>query len=209
MCYSTEVSISTFSLGVLFSLLLIVYGNPKYEKENMVAGIFLMFIAGIQFMEFLFWIDLHNKIGINKIATVVGSLFNVGQPLLIYIIKVLYLRPVLQLDLVTTLNIMYFIYLISVYITFITKEVLITSVIVYGHLRWSWLKYANPTFFLVMFSINTFYLTDFGYSFALFSITASLLLFAKIYFPHNIAELWCLLGSFVPAIMLPMSYYIK
>lgn len=44
MCYSPKVSISTFLMGLGFSLLLIIYGNPKYAKENMVAG--------IQFMEF-------------------------------------------------------------------------------------------------------------------------------------------------------------
>jgi hypothetical protein len=209
MCYSAKVSISTFLMGVGFSLLLIIYGNPKYTKENTVAGIFLIFVAGIQLMEFLFWIDLHNKIGINKIATVIGSLFNVGQPLLIYGIKVLYLRPVLQLDLVTILNILYFIYLIYFYVRFILQDVLTTSVIIDGHLRWPWLKYANPMFFLLMFSINLFYLTDFGHSFTLFSVTALFLLFTKIYFPYNAAELWCFVSSSVPVIMIPMSYYIK
>jgi hypothetical protein len=208
MCYSSKVSFSTFLIGVGFSLLLIIYGNPKYAKENMVAGIFLIFIAGIQLMEFLFWIDLHNKIGINKIATVVGSLFNIGQPLLIYCIKVIYLRPVLQWDLVTILNMVYFIHLMYVYVRFISNGVLTTSVIVDGHLRWPWLKYANPLFFLLMFSINLFYLTDFGHSFALFSVTALFLLFTKMYFPHNSAELWCFVSSSVPAIMLPLSYYI-
>ena len=51
-----------------------------------------MFVSGIQFMEFLFWIDLHNKIGINKVVTIIGSLFNIGQPLSIYIIKTLVLH---------------------------------------------------------------------------------------------------------------------
>ena len=208
MCYSPKVSISTFLMGLGFSLLLIIYGNPKYAKENMVAGIFLIFVAGIQFMEFFFWIDLHNKIGINKIATVVGSLFNVGQPLLIYGIKVLYLRPVLQLDWVTILNLMYFIYLIYFYARFLSQGVLTTTAIVDGHLRWPWLKYSNPLFFLFMFNLNIFYLTDFGYSFTLFSVTAMFLLFTKIYFPYNSAELWCFVSSSVPAIMLPLSYYI-
>lgn len=208
MCYSPEVSFSTFLMGLGFSLLLIIYGNPKYAKENMVAGIFLIFIAGIQLMEFFFWIDLHNKIGINKIATVVGSLFNVGQPLLIYCIKVLYLHPVLQLDLVTVLNLAYFLYLMYFYARFISQGVLTTTSIVDGHLRWPWLKYSNPLFFLFMFNLNIFYLTDFGYSFALFSVTTMFLLFTKIYFPYNSAELWCFVSSSVPAIMLPLSYYI-
>lgn len=209
MCYSPKVSISMFLMGIGFSTLLIIYGNPKYAKENMVFGIFLIFVAGIQFMEFLFWIDLHNKIGINKITTIIGSLFNIGQPILIYIIKLLYLRPALQLDWVTVLNVAYFIHLIYVYSRFISKGLLTTSLVIDGHLRWPWLKYANPPFFLLMFSINLFYLTDFDYSFVLFSITAMFLLFTMIYFKHNTAELWCFVSSSVPAILLLISYYIK
>jgi hypothetical protein len=40
-------------------------------------------------MDFLFWIDLQNKLGINYIITLLGPLLNVGQPLILYVIKLL------------------------------------------------------------------------------------------------------------------------
>lgn len=209
MCYNSTVSLIAFSSSMLFSILLIVYGNPVFKSENLISGTFLMFVAGIQFMEFLFWTDLHNKIGINKVATIIGSLFNIGQPLLIYIIKVLGFMPTFRLDYVTILNLLYLIHLLYVYSRFLRNGPLTTSTISNGHLSWPWLKYANKEFFVVMFAINIFYLTDFSYSLAMFSIVYAILALVIMFFPRNAAEFWCFMSASVPAIMLPVSYYIN
>ena len=209
MCYNSTVSLVAFSTSMLFSILLIFYGNPIFEKENMVAGTFLMFVAGIQFMEFLFWVDIHNKIGINKVATIIGSLFNIGQPILIYIIKILVIRPTFQFDYVTILNLLYLVHLLYVYSRFLSNGALTTSHIINGHLRWPWLKYASRELFLLMFAINIFYLTDFYYSLAMFSIVYAILALAIVFFPKNVGEFWCFMSASVPAIMLPVSYLIK
>ena len=209
MCYNPTVSLTAFILGSIFSIFLILHGNPEFKDENTVAGILLLFIAGIQFMEFLFWSDLHNKIGINRLATIIGSLFNMGQPSLIYIIKVLYFRPLIQLDTILILNFGYFAYLTYVYYRYLVNGKLTTSELVNGHLRWPWLKYINPVAFLFLFALNIFYLTDFGYSLVMFSVVYCTLLFAVVYLPKNVSELWCFMSTSVPATMLPLSYYIN
>lgn len=208
MCYNSTVSLFAFSISMLFSILLIVYGNPVFRIENLISGIFLMFIAGIQFMEFLFWTDIHNKLGINRVATIIGSLFNLGQPILIYIIKVLILRPTFHMDYVTILNLLYLVHLLYVYSSFLYNGPLTTSRVINGHLSWPWLKYASPEFFLLMFAINIFYLTDFSYSMVMFSIVYVILALAFVFFPRNVGEFWCFMSASVPAIMLPVSYLI-
>jgi hypothetical protein len=206
MCYNRNVSLIAFSMSMVFSGFLIIYGNPAFRAENLIAGLFLMFVAGIQFMEFLFWIDLHNKIGINKLTTIIGSLFNIGQPILIYIIKILVLRPTFHFDYVTILNLIYLVHLLYAYSHFLYNGPLTTSSISNGHLSWPWLKYANREFFLLMFAINIFYLTDFAYSMAMFSIVYAILALAIVFFPKNAAEFWCFMSASVPAIMIPVSY---
>jgi hypothetical protein len=89
MCFNDKTSIVTFLIGTGFSIILMNYGNIKYKKDNIVFGIFFIFISLIQFMDFLFWIDLQNKLGINYIVTLLGPLLNVGQPLILYVIKLL------------------------------------------------------------------------------------------------------------------------
>ena len=40
MCFNYKISLLTFIIGIISSLCLIIYGNKKYYKENIVTGIF-------------------------------------------------------------------------------------------------------------------------------------------------------------------------
>ena len=216
MCFSAKISFLTFLMGGIFSILLIKYGNPSYKSDNQVFGIMFLFISAIQLMDFTFWMDLKNTMGLNKLTTIIGPLLNVGQPTILYIIKLIYFKPTLDLDLLNTanfnspvllLNMLYALYLVSMYLRFITTDKLVTSTS-NGHLEWPWLKYANPYYYLILFSINIFYLTNFNYSLGMFVITYSMLYLSYKLFPYNIGELWCFFGAFIPLIMLAFSYMI-
>lgn len=43
MCFNYKISLFTFTIGTLFSILLIVYGNKRYSLENKTTGIFLIY----------------------------------------------------------------------------------------------------------------------------------------------------------------------
>ena len=214
MCFSAKASILTFAVGVMGSLLLMKHGNPKFQKENMVYGIFLLFISGIQFMDFLFWIDLKNKLGINKIATIIGPLFNIGQPFILYAIKLLYFQPKNIFSMnnfnlpIFILNTFYLINLFIVYNHFLSTSSLVTGTS-HGHLSWPWIKYANPWAYVVLLAINIFYLTNFNYSFVVFLITYFFSILSVVFFSYNPGELWCFFGAFIPFLMFFASYFIK
>ena len=211
MCFSANSSLLTFTLGTVFSIILINFGNPKYKLENTTFGIFFIFISAIQFMDFLFWIDLKNKIGFNKVMSIIGPLLNAGQPTILYVIKSLLSKPHILLsyfDLsIFILNIVYFFILIKKYIIYITKNKLITNT-KYGHLNWPWLNYFNPNYYLILFGINIFYLTNFTYSLLVFLIVFFLLFLSIKYFNKSIEEIWCFFGAFIPIFILLGSYNI-
>ena len=212
MCFNYKVSLFTFTLGTIFSILLINYGNKKYALENKVAGIFLIFISAIQFMDFLFWIDLKNKLGINKITTILGPILNVCQPTILYLIKCYYLKPdvtsMQNFNLpIAILNLLYFIFFIKNYSKFLTSEKLVTGT-ENGHLKWPWIKYSDSTFYLILFALNMFYLFSFKYALLFFVITYFFLFVSVKYFYYNAGELWCFFGSFIPLIMFFLSFYI-
>lgn len=212
MCFNYKVSLFTFLLGTVFSFLLIKYGNKNYTSENTITGIFLFFISLIQLMDFLFWIDLKNKLGINKITTIVGPILNVGQPIILYLIKYFYYKPDVLVFTnfnlpVALINLLYFIYLIIFYYNFISSTKLITTA-KDGHLKWPWTKYANSTFYLILFAINIFYLFDFKYSSLLFLITYSFLFLSVKFFYYRVGELWCFFGAFIPLLMFLSSFTI-
>lgn len=209
MCFNYKSSLLTFILGSIFSIILINYGNPKYKLENTVFGIFFIFISAIQFMDFLFWIDLKNQIGLNKIMSVIGPLLNVGQPTILFIIKNLFFKPDFNYFnlFILFLNIIYFCILIKNYIAYIIHDKLITTT-KYEHLNWPWLNYFNPHYYLFLFGINMFYLTNFKYSLFVFLITYFFLFLSVNYFNKSIEEIWCFFGAFIPIVILLISYYI-
>jgi len=163
-------------------------------------------------MDFLIWIDLKNTIGVNKIATIIGPILNVCQPLILYIIKLVYYKPVLNniktIDfLVLLLNILYLIYFVTIYTKFLNTNKLITGT-KNGHLHWPWIKYSNPYFYLILFAINIFYLFTFTYALLLFIILYLFLLLSVKYFYYSAGELWCFFGAFIPLIMFFVSFYL-
>ena len=213
MCFSAKTSLITFLLGTTFSILLIKYGNPTYKSDNYVFGIMLLFISSIQLMDFTFWMDLKNTMGLNKLATIIGPLLNAGQPTIFYIIKLLYFTPNVLSAVnfnwqVMVLNALYALYLLSMYFRFITTETQLTTSTSHGHLKWPWLKYANPYFYLILFAVNIFYLTNFNYSLGMFIITYFFLYLSYKWFPYSIGELWCFFGAFIPVVALAGSYLI-
>ena len=212
MCFNYKVSLFTFTIGTLFSIVLMKYGNKAYTIENQVSGLFLVFISLIQLMDFLFWIDLKNKLGINKITTILGPIMNVCQPTILYLIKYAYYKPDIfsfdNFDLpVAILNLLYFVYFIGMYTKFIAAGKLTTQV-EHGHLSWPWIKHTTPMYYLILLAVNIFYLFDFKYAVVLFTITYAFLLLSVKYFYYNTGELWCFFGSFIPLIMYYVSFYI-
>lgn len=209
MCFNYKISIFTFIIGIIFSILLIVNGNKKYHLENTVFGIFFIFISFIQFMDFLFWIDIKNRYGINKVTTILGPILNICQPIILYIIKLIYYKPniysLTNFSLpVAFLNVFYLLYFIKTYKNFLSHDKLITST-KNGHLKWPWIKYTNPYAYLFLFFINIFYLSNFKYSMILFLITYFFLYISVKYFHYNTGELWCFFGSLIPLLI----YYIE
>ena len=211
MCFNDRVSLFTFGLGTTFSLLLMNYGNPKYKSENITSGIFFIFISLIQLMDFFFWIDIKNSIGINKITTILGPLLNAFQPVILYLIKVFYYKPnvisIKNFNLpVLILNVLYTVFFIKGYYKFLNTSKLTTGVS-HGHLKWPWINYFNPYFYLVLLAINIFYLFNKTYASILFVITYFFLIISAKYFNYNIGELWCFFGSFIPFIFYILSFY--
>ena len=161
-------------------------------------------------MDFLFWIDLNNKLGLNYIITILGPILNAFQPVIFFIIKYIFYQPnifsIYNFP-VFLLNILYTIYFIFQYITFISKELLITQA-KKGYLSWPWIPYFNPFFYLILLTINIFYLYQWKYSIILFSITFFFFYLSVKYFSYHIGELWCFFGSFIPLVLYFANYII-
>lgn len=205
MCFSKKSSLLTFIIGVIGSLLLIFYGNKKYVKENLIAGLFFIFVSFMQFFDYLMWSDIDNKDGINHYSTLLAPLFNHTQPTVLFILCESIYKKYNIINFL--LNFIYFIYVIVKYIQFISKNNLVTSK-KYGHLYWKWKNDFNYFFYFFILTINIFVYIRSFYAIIFFLLGLFTLLSALKYFYNNTPELWCYFASFVPFIMLIISYFI-
>ena len=95
------------------------------------------------------------------------------------------------------------------YYNFITNEKeLITTLNKENHLHWRWKKYLNKKFYLLISTINFFYLTQFKYSLFIFILGTLALILSNYFFKYRTGEIWCFFVVVIPLIMIPVSYSI-
>jgi hypothetical protein len=152
MCISAETSISTFVFSILSSVALIYYGNPKYKSENLVVGIFFIYVVFMQLLEYMIWIDLDNDRGLNKIASTIAPIFVAFQPAVLLLCKIWIMG--FENMVVLVLNICYLAYEIYCMVPYYKTEARITKESA-RHLKWPWNKYFSP-FFGFIITLNIF-----------------------------------------------------
>ena len=153
----------------------------------------------MQFIEFLIWSDINCINYLNNLASIIGPLLNHIQPVIIFILLYIYVKPkiIIPINIIIIINILYVLYIIYKYIYYIqNKNNLCIKQNDEGHLSWSWNK-SNLFYFILVFIniINYFHNKNIIITF----ILSLILLFISIFnFKKNIGEIWCLIVSGIP-----------
>lgn len=148
MCFSKELSLVSFFSGVCLSLALIIYGSKKYKMQNLLIGIFIIYVSLMQLVDYFIWIDLDCTKGYNKIASLLGYILNLTQPLFaVLLFYVLYGLNSTFLFICAGLYTIILMYNFKKYID--DKPPCVVPICGYKencdkkHLRWDWLKLKN------------------------------------------------------------------
>lgn len=206
MCISGPLSISTFVVSIISSIILIFYGKKKYYKENLIMGLFFIYIAGVQLFEYVMWID---KGEYNNIATKILPFYIYIEPLILYHLKLWILNKTETIweYLLEVIYILNFIYNISSY--YIENPNDITKSTVYG-LNWKWILYLNWNLYYILSIITIFIYFPFEISipFFIFSFLFLIISYLKRYNTSKISvgSLWCLLSASIPIFMIFFEY---
>jgi hypothetical protein len=207
MCFSSKSSLFTFIFGIISSILLIYFGNKKFNKENIVFGLYFIFVSFMQLFDYFFWNDLDNKNKINEKITLIAPLFNYIQPLFLFIVKSIIYKNT-KLSFFSIIN---FLYIISIYLDynkFLKNEKNKITKIKENHLFWPWKKYLNIYFYFILSTLNVFYLTNFKYSLIIFILGTISLIISHFYINYSVGEIWCFFVVLIPLIMIFLSYFI-
>ncbi len=195
MCISKNLSLASFTVAIVSSILLLKFGNAP---ENRVIAYYMMFVGLMQLVDFGAWADLSCTSGLNKVSSILGPLLNHIQPLLFMALAYYYLKSssIIPDKLLVTLGIIYFGYMIYKYWMYIYDNNLCIRKDSLEHLVWHWANNYNYSGYhlLFLFAIINFYK---------YSGLLVFYLVAYILFQLSISgEIWCFLVTGIPFINL-------
>jgi hypothetical protein len=205
MCINASVSIITFAISVFSSIVLIRYGLDKYKTENLIAGVFFIYISVMQLFEFFIWGDINNILtGTNAITSQISALFIFTQPIVLYFIKLIVVKPATFNWAYAVIEGLFFIYVMYCFKNYMELQKP-KSCYVYkttGLLNWSWLNYMDYIIYFSVFIFSIFIYIDFRYA-----IIAAIWLFSILdlgywIVPKYYGALFCFIAGLSPIIML-------
>lgn len=211
MCYSKELSIKSFLLGIISAGLLLYFGNKDKQNVNKAIATFFVFISLIQLMEYFMWKDIKCETGENYVASVIGPLINLLQPVIMLIIFSYFLTTRINDTLsfcIIGANILYCTYVLYLYKDYQNNQNnLCTKVNDQNHLTWNWLKNYNSIFYILLLLLNTIPFVQYNEVNVAIGTCIATLLFSHTNYKKNVGELWCFTSTGIPLVVLFAQKY--
>jgi hypothetical protein len=205
MCYTKQASITAFLVGIISSVSLIVFGNEANRLENLGIGILFFIVSFMQLFDYMIWSDLDCKKDYNRIAGIIGPIFNALQPTILYI-YMLYTNNSNK-NIASVINIIYLIYVVYIYNQHLKGD--ICSKVEDGRVRWSWYKSWNKLgynqIYLIIALINILLLVRSKYMIIAVVISFIFLGISKINYKYHVGEFWCYFVNSIPLIILGLQ----
>jgi hypothetical protein len=201
MCFSAEVSLLTFSIGVIFSILIFQFNEPSYK----IFAVYLFYISFMQLIEFLLW--THQVCDdYNRNTSIAGMFLSHLQPIVLAILMVTFYKQSSNMKLyILVISILYLIFIIPYSIKFLKDEsIQCTLKKDNPHLIWNWTNNHNAKLAYMFYFISVTTLLLFGipdrklaYIFT-FLHSLTLLTSYLFYSRPYLGSIWCFYGSLAP-----------
>lgn len=201
MCFSAEVSLLTFSIGVIFSILIFQFNEPSYK----IFAVYLFYISFMQLIEFLLW--THQVCDdYNRNTSIAGMFLSHLQPIVLAILMVTFYKQSSNMKLyILVISILYLIFIIPYSIKFLKDEsIQCTLKKDNPHLIWNWTNnhHAKLTYMFYFISVTTLLLfgipdRKLAYIFT-FLHSLTLLTSYLFYSRPYLGSIWCFYGSLAP-----------
>ena len=187
------------------------FGNKNLTNSNKVISYYFIFVSFMQLIDYFIWSDIECKKGINEVISIIGPFFNYLQPVLYIILLNKYVKSnnFFPNNIIKFINIIYLIYFSERYITYINKHKnnLCSKLDKDNHISWKWSNYNifNYYIYLMLVFVNILNYTN-NEQVKQTVIISFLLLFVSYKKYNNVmGELWCLMVTSVPLLILIMQ----
>lgn len=210
MCFSADVSLTTFLIG--FTASIILYFKVK-SIDIKITALFLAYVSSMQLIEFLLWKNQECN-EINKTLSYIGMWLNHLQPI-VFAILVLVISKTPNILGIILISIAYLAVFIPYSLQYKNTEDLRCSTRHAGnpHIIWNWNRLQNfgIVYLVFLFTVCTIPFLGFSsktnaYIFAVYCIityVASVFLYRE---KDVIGSMWCLFTAVVPPVFLLSTY---
>jgi hypothetical protein len=208
MCYNKKSSIIAFLTGIISSIILMVFGDNRYKKENIGIGILFIFVSFMQLIDFFIWSDLNCKNGMNKLAGYLGPIVLSLQIFTLFFIVLFSVSDLKIKIIVFSVNLLFTIYLINFYISYISKNDNVCSKYDNCRTKWVWINdkqkyFVNVYLFMIIF--NTVFLFTEKY-YIIFSLLVCISILISLFnYRKHAGEFWCYFANSVPLILFTLQ----
>jgi len=203
MCFNPEVSITTYIVGIIGCILLILNNDVNFIPQ----AIFFIWVIHMQLIEFFLWKNQPCN-QMNKNISIIGMIINNMEPIILWLAIIIFSDKKLP----TWIHLIMALYLIaSFYISYKSytdNKTSCTTVTPESspHLNWKWNEgniFTNIfyIFFLLVCVLLSIYGLSYGMVMAfifLLSFFASFLIYGK---SHSVGAMWCFIAAFVPIVL--------
>jgi len=201
MCHSYEASISALIVGWAGCLMLMM----TQSRINFRVGLFFMYVISMQLIEALMWKDQKCS-GLNQIASKIGFIQNIGQPILAYLVLLPFI-PKENRIIVTTGVIVYVASLIAFILknkTQMTLESFWCTKADEGGLEWNWSRKQDSWVWLIF--VGSLSLTMLSSKLSLYTTLATLGTLVASYARYGsskaVGSWWCFYAVILPYVQL-------
>lgn len=205
MCFNAEVSITTYTIGVLGCLMLI-----KNKQENYIPeAIFFLWVVHMQLIEFFLWKNQPCNV-INQEVSRIGMIVNNMEPIILWFAIILFSEKKLP----NWIHAMMTSYVVaaSLYTYNIDDSCTTTSPISEPHLDWRWNQGKYKEIFYAFFLLCCILLSIYGLKHSYHAALIFILSFGISFFIYRqhraVGAMWCFIAAFVP-LLLPLIYKIN
>jgi hypothetical protein len=208
MCYSERLSLLSFTIGILFSGLLLTFRDTPFT----ILGLFLGYVSLMQFIEYLLW--SHQVCDdYNKFVSVIGMILNHSQPIVLGILLLIFSK--LSNMNVKIIKLLVIIYTIGTILYshqyLLPKNNKCTLKNDNPYLLWNWNSMKHGVEFGILYIVVLTLLLYFGIEDKKLAYTSiiigdGLLLSNYLIYPRPfVGAIWCYYVAFIPMIL----YFIK
>jgi len=197
MCFNAEVSIITYIIGMIGSILL-------FKKNYKPEAIFYGWVIQMQFIEFLLWKNQPCPSDKNIKISETGMIINHLEPIILWLAILFFSRRKLPIF----INVLMLIFIVSTFLYSKNIKIQCTTVSAESkpHLHWKWnsANFSIPYYllFLICLILLSYYGFNKGYINALIVLISFIISF-MIYGNKNVVgAMWCFFAAFGPWVLL-------